>query len=32
MFARIGETTSPSFLDTTSGIGDWEYEITALMN
>jgi hypothetical protein len=31
-FTMIGETTSPIFLDATSGIGDWEYEVTAVMN
>jgi hypothetical protein len=30
-FIRIGETTAPTFLDTTSGTDAFEYEVTAEM-
>ena len=28
-FAKIGQTSSRTFLDTTAGAGMWEYEVTA---
>jgi N-acetylneuraminic acid mutarotase len=31
-FAKIGTTTNPTYLDTSSGSGAFEYEVTALMN
>ena len=31
-FTKIGQTTDPTFVDTTSGSGAFEYEITAVMN
>jgi hypothetical protein len=31
-FAKIGTTTNPTYLDTLSGSGAFEYEVTAVMN
>jgi hypothetical protein len=31
-FAKLGDTTEPTFLDTTCGGGAFEYEITSVMN
>jgi hypothetical protein len=31
-FAKIGTTTNPTYLDTLSGNGAFEYEVTAVMN
>jgi hypothetical protein len=30
-FVRIGDVTDPTYLDTESGNGSWEYEITFVM-
>lgn len=30
-FKKIGEVTDPAFLDTSSGTGSWDYEVTIVM-